>query len=394
MNDHAKKIRNNLVKLVEFTGLNQNEVDIDSEVHKWPHKYLEEFVEALPILDEEKIVYILKGIFEKNLIAKLMKSYELKRDTGDKFSDYNRRIFERMNDLGINVDKWVNSKVHKKVHIKDSSDITHEIIIGPIHDACNARDHLLLGNPHTTKDFCTVIRSSNTDGRSHPDVHLDYLLDGAIRSINIFSKTLNDSIGYVPLVASEDEDSKKVLGMSFMVFVDKFKDNPELVSSVLSFLNKDPDYAKDIGFNSVELNYCCDLRNVDSFVEKNLNDMLDLVKTRTRELEKKGKINCTIHEKEIFNELINYKSKIEDLLKNEVYTKKSKRNLFLKKIGMSDIGSYETKWGGANYIDLWGIDMPVYGSTLSSVECSKGYSYHHVLNFCDSLKKLKKISYN
>ncbi len=394
MNDHSKQVRKNLIQLVEFANVDISKVDMDSEVPKWPHKYLEEFCEALPMLDEEKIVYILKGIFEKNLITKIMKSYNLKKDTCDKFSDYNRRIFERMDELGINVEAWVNSKLHKRIHVKDNSGVAHEIIIGPIHDAMDAREHLLLGNPHTTKDFCTVIRKSNTDGRSHPDVHLDYLLDCSVRSINVFSKTLNDSIGYVPLVAAEDENESPVLGMSFMVFMEKFKNNPDLVSGVLDFLSKDPNYTKNLGFKSAELSYCCDFSNINNFVQKSLNDVLNLVKARSRELEKKGKADFSDNEKEIHKELLLYQIQIEDFLKNEVYTKKSMRNKLLKKIGMSDLGDYETNWQGTTYLDLWGIDKPVYGPTMGSVECIKGFNYRKILDFCEDLKKLKKLNYN
>lgn len=389
MNEHTRKIRRSLVELVKYSGLKPDKVDLDSEVPKWNPNYIEEFTEALPIFDEEKLAYILRGIFERDLVQKLTNSFRIGKDTGDQFSDYNRLVLNRMQKLGLDVDAWTNGKISKKLIVYDSEGNRHEVVIRPINHTADAREHLLLGNPHPVKESCTVARKTND---KVPNVNLDYLLDASVRSITLFSNTLKDSIGYLRLVAAEINDKKPeaILGSSFMVFTDSFKENPVLISGILCFLNLDPDFAGKVGFKGTEVNYAGDLQRLDSTVEQEINNALGLTRGRVKELERKRNLKTiTDKEKEILEKLRNSYQQLEKALKSEVYTKKGARKLFMKKIGL-DSFEYSSKWKGATYFDIWGGENRCSGKTLDSVDCSKGHNYQGALDLVSKVKKQLK----
>ena len=385
MNGHNRQIRKNLIDLVTYADLNPDNIDIDSEIPKWPIKYLDEFVEALPIFERDKLGYILRGIFQKNLVEKLTRSFKLGRDTGDQYSDFNRVILNRMQELGVDINTWASGKISKKLIVNDTENRRHELLIRPVQHTLDAREHLLLGNPHPVEDSCTVARLSNT---KVPNVNLDYLLDASVRSITIFSETINDSIGYLRLVAAETEDKKPipVLGASFMVFIDEFKENPQLLSGILDFLNLNPNFTQKAGFKEIEINYAGDFSKVDSKIEREVSNTLSLLRGRIKELERKRNTHSiSPKESEILDQLRESYSVLEKVSEQEIYTKKASRKRFLRKIGL-DFFEYSTKWKGATYFDLWGGDNRYYGKTLDSVDGSKGHNYQSVLDLVSKIK--------
>ena len=76
---------------------------------------------------------------------------------------------------------------------------------------------------------------------------------------------------------------------------------------------------------------------------------------------------------------------IETQLRNEIYTKKNSRKIFLEKIGHD----YSGDWQGARYFDLWGGNNHFYGRTLSSVDGTKGHNYKTLIDLCDEITRKK-----